>query len=55
MTNWLITGVGAGLGKALARAALIRGDKVAGTVRKQADLEAFETLAPGRAFGFCST
>jgi NAD(P)-dependent dehydrogenase (short-subunit alcohol dehydrogenase family) len=52
MTNWLITGVGGGLGKALAQAALARGDKVAGTVRKTADLEAFEALAVGRARGF---
>src|ERR1700761_5018937 len=52
MTNWLITGVSSGLGRALAKAALDRGDHVAGTVRKHADLEAFETLAPGRAHGF---
>lgn len=52
MTNWLITGVGGGLGKALAQAALARGDQVAGTVRKAPDLTAFEGLAPGRARGF---
>jgi NAD(P)-dependent dehydrogenase (short-subunit alcohol dehydrogenase family) len=52
MTNWLITGVSTGLGKALARAALARGDAVAGTVRRAADLAAFEALAPGRAYGF---
>ena len=51
MTNWLITGVSGGLGKALAEAALARGDAVAGTVRKPADLAAFEALAPGRAHG----
>jgi len=51
MTNWLITGVSGGLGKALAEAALGRGDLVYGTVRKTADLEAFEALAPGRARG----
>ncbi|HLZ82455.1 MAG TPA: SDR family NAD(P)-dependent oxidoreductase, partial [Caulobacteraceae bacterium] len=50
--NWLITGVGSGLGRALARAALARGDAVAGTVRARADLAAFEALAPGRARGF---
>src|ERR1700761_278150 len=50
--NWLITGVSAGLGRALAEAALARGDKVAGTVRKPADLAAFEAMAPGRAIGF---
>jgi NAD(P)-dependent dehydrogenase (short-subunit alcohol dehydrogenase family) len=52
MTNWLITGVSGGLGKALADAALARGDKVAGTVRKTPDLTAFEAGAPGRARGF---
>jgi NAD(P)-dependent dehydrogenase (short-subunit alcohol dehydrogenase family) len=52
MTNWLITGVSSGLGAALARAALARGDRVAGTVRTAADLAAFEALAPGRAQGF---
>ena len=53
MTNWLITGVSGGLGRALAEAALARGDRVAGTVRKTADLAAFESLAgAGRARGF---
>lgn len=50
--NWLITGVSGGLGRALAEAALARGDQVAGTVRKRADLAAFEALSPGRAHGF---
>src|SRR5579859_4684535 len=50
--NWLITGVGSGLGAALAKAALARGDAVAGTVRAAADLAAFEALASGRAWGF---
>ncbi len=52
MKRWLITGVGSGLGAALARAALARGDKVAGTVRGRARRRAFETLAHGAAFGF---
>ncbi len=52
MTNWLITGVGSGLGKALAAAALARGDRVAGTARKPQDVAAFEASAPGRAFGY---
>jgi NAD(P)-dependent dehydrogenase (short-subunit alcohol dehydrogenase family) len=52
MTHWLITGVGSGLGAALARAAIARGDWVAGTVRRAADLAAFEALAPGRSLGF---
>jgi NAD(P)-dependent dehydrogenase (short-subunit alcohol dehydrogenase family) len=51
VTGWLITGVGSGLGQALARAALERGDAVAGTVRREGALAAFEALAPGRAFG----
>jgi NAD(P)-dependent dehydrogenase (short-subunit alcohol dehydrogenase family) len=52
MTNWLITGVSGGLGKALAEAALARGDNVAGTARNASDLAAFEAQAPGRARGF---
>lgn len=47
--NWLITGVGSGLGNALARAALARGDTVVGIVRKPDAAAEFEALAPGRA------
>ncbi len=50
--NWLITGVSSGLGRAIAEAALARGDKVAGTVRRQTDLDAFEARAPARALGY---
>lgn len=50
--KWWITGVSSGLGQAIAAAALLRGDVVAGTVRREADLEAFEAQAPGRALGF---
>ena len=46
---WLITGVSSGFGRQLAQAALARGDVVAGTLRQQAQLAAFEALAPGRA------
>ena len=45
MAKWLITGVSGGLGRALAGAALARGDHVAGTARRQADLEAFTALS----------
>jgi NAD(P)-dependent dehydrogenase (short-subunit alcohol dehydrogenase family) len=51
MTNWLITGVSGGLGREIARAALARGDAVAGTVRRPEDKAAFDVLAPGRAHG----
>lgn len=47
--NWLITGVSSGLGEALAKAVLARGDTVIGTLRKPEQLAAFEALAPGRA------
>lgn len=49
MTNWLITGVSSGFGKALARAAVARGDTVAGTIRRAEHGQAFEALASGRA------
>lgn len=51
VTNWLITGVSGGLGRAIARAALDRGDAVVGTLRRAADVAAFEALAPGLATG----
>ena len=51
MKRWLITGVTSGLGQALARAALARGDVVAGTARRVAGAAAFEAEAPGRAVG----
>ncbi len=51
MTSWFITGVSGGLGRAIAKAALGRGDLVFGTVRREADKTAFEALAPGRAAG----
>jgi NAD(P)-dependent dehydrogenase (short-subunit alcohol dehydrogenase family) len=52
VANWLITGASGGLGFALAKAALARGDMVAGTVRRPEALAALEALAPGRSFGF---
>ncbi|MDB5985165.1 MAG: short-chain dehydrogenase/reductase [Nevskia sp.] len=47
MKTWLITGVSSGFGRALAQAALKRGDHVVGTVRRAADKESFEALLPG--------
>ena len=48
MTHWLITGIGSGFGRAIASAALARGDTVVGTTRRAED-RGFEALAPGRA------
>jgi len=47
--TWLITGVPTGLGRALAEAALRRGEVVIGTLRKPGQRAEFEALAPGRA------
>lgn len=52
MKRWMITGIGSGLGAALAQAAIARGDIVAGTARDETALKSFEASAPGRAFGF---
>jgi NAD(P)-dependent dehydrogenase (short-subunit alcohol dehydrogenase family) len=49
--TWMITGVSSGFGLAIATAALARGDKVVGTVRREADKAAFEAIAPGRSIG----
>jgi NAD(P)-dependent dehydrogenase (short-subunit alcohol dehydrogenase family) len=46
----LITGVSTGLGRAFAEALLHEGYTVVGTVRKPEAKQAFEELAPGRAF-----
>jgi NAD(P)-dependent dehydrogenase (short-subunit alcohol dehydrogenase family) len=51
MANWFITGVSTGLGRALAQAAMAKGDRVVGTVRTQADVDGFEALHPGLAHG----
>lgn len=45
MKTILITGVSSGLGRAFAEGALAAGHTVVGTVRRQADLAAFEALA----------
>jgi NAD(P)-dependent dehydrogenase (short-subunit alcohol dehydrogenase family) len=47
---WFITGCSSGFGRAVADAALARGDSVLGTLRKAAQCEEFERLAPGRAW-----
>lgn len=44
MARWLITGVGGGIGRALAKAALLRGESVAGTVRSTAAAREFSAL-----------
>ncbi|MFN3005942.1 oxidoreductase [Mycolicibacterium wolinskyi] len=49
MRTIFITGVSTGLGRAFATAALQSGDRVVGTLRKPAEVAAFEALAPGRA------
>jgi NAD(P)-dependent dehydrogenase (short-subunit alcohol dehydrogenase family) len=49
--TWMITGVSSGFGLAIAKAALARGDRVVGTVRREADKAAFEGIAPGRSIG----
>ncbi len=45
----LITGVGSGIGRALARAALEAGHQVVGTVRDPEQAQAFAAFRPGRA------
>lgn len=52
MKTWFITGVSTGLGRAIAQAALARGDKVAGTLRDEAQRVEFSGLAQGRSFGY---
>jgi len=49
MRTWLITGVSSGFGRAIAKAALREGERVIGTVRKDADRMAFEALSADRA------
>lgn len=48
--RWLITGVSSGLGAALAKAALSRGDAVLGTVRKAEDGKAFVAHGSANAY-----
>lgn len=46
---WFITGVSAGLGRALAEVVLEAGERVVGTVRQAEQVSAFEALKPGDA------
>jgi NAD(P)-dependent dehydrogenase (short-subunit alcohol dehydrogenase family) len=48
--TFLITGVSSGLGAAIARRALAAGHRVAGTVRSEADRQAFETTENARGY-----
>ncbi|MGV7241662.1 oxidoreductase [Caballeronia sp. M23-90] len=52
MKTWLITGVSSGFGRALAEELLLRGDRVAGTLRNPDQSDNFSALSPGRSFGF---
>ncbi len=47
--HWVITGIGSGLGKAVAATALARGDRVTGLLRNPDAARAFAASAPGRA------
>ena len=49
--HWFITGISSGIGAALAKAVLERGDRVTGTARSAEARAQFEGLAPGRAHG----
>lgn len=48
---WLVTGISSGFGKALAAHIIAKGDIVIGTMRKQAQVEAFNKEYEGRALG----
>ncbi len=51
MKTWFITGVSTGFGRAIAEAALAVGDRVVGTLRKEAERTAFAAFEPGRSYG----
>ena len=48
MKRWLITGISSGIGAALAKAVLARGDHVIGVARNRDALTAFESSGEGR-------
>lgn len=49
--TWLITGISSGLGQALAQTVIERGDRVIGTFRHQAQIDAFNDLYQNKAIG----
>lgn len=49
--TWLITGISSGLGQALAQTVIERGDRVIGTFRQEAQIDAFNDLYPNKAIG----
>lgn len=49
--TWLITGISSGLGQALAQTVIERGDRVIGTFRQQAQIDAFNGLYQNKAIG----
>jgi NAD(P)-dependent dehydrogenase (short-subunit alcohol dehydrogenase family) len=51
MKTILVTGASSGFGRALATVAAEAGHRVVGTLRKQADLERFESIKPGATIG----
>jgi NAD(P)-dependent dehydrogenase (short-subunit alcohol dehydrogenase family) len=50
MKVWFITGVSSGLGRSLATAAIHRGDRVLGTVRKEQDGRTLQAALPGLSY-----
>ncbi|WP_373549215.1 oxidoreductase [Haliscomenobacter sp.] len=49
--TWLITGISSGLGQALAQTVIEHGDRVIGTFRQQAQIDAFNDLHQNKAIG----
>ena len=49
--NWFITGCSTGLGRELAKYAALQGDNVIGTLRKEGQINEFNTLSEGLTFG----
>ena len=49
--NWFITGCSTGLGRELTKYAALQGDNVIGTLRKEEQINEFNTLSEGLTFG----